>query len=60
VERPHQLAAAALEGCDLGDCVVVGRPSGRLEVDDREGRLEEGRPEILEAALQLLHLDARG
>ena len=51
LERRQALAAADLDGADLGDHVVVAVAAGGLEVEHAERRLGEGHTEIVEAAL---------
>jgi hypothetical protein len=45
------LAAADLDGSDLGDAVVGGREPRRLQVEDHEGHLEQWRAERVETEL---------
>ena len=51
VEGAENLAAADLDGADLGDPVVGGRPAGGLEVEHDELDVEQRGPEVVEATL---------
>jgi hypothetical protein len=51
VEGAEDLAAADLDGADLGDPVVGGRPTGGLEVEDHELDVEQRGAEVVEATL---------
>jgi hypothetical protein len=48
---PEALAAPHLDRSDLGDGALGGRPPRRLEVDDAERNVHEGRPEVVERSL---------
>jgi hypothetical protein len=58
VERADDLAAADLDGADLGDAVVRGRAAGGLEVQDDELDLDERRTKVVQGQLDCWH--ARG
>ena len=51
VEGAEDLAAADLDGADLGDPVVGGRSAGGLQVQDDELDVEQRRAEVVEATL---------
>ena len=51
LEGADHLAAAHLDGADLGDAVVAGRAARGLEVQDHELDLDQRRAEVVEALL---------
>jgi hypothetical protein len=51
LELAEDLTTAHLDRADLGDGAVVGGTSGRLQVDDHEGDLREGRAELVDRHL---------
>jgi hypothetical protein len=51
VEAAEHLATADLDGADLGDAVVGGRPAGGLQVQHHELDVEQRRSEVVEASL---------
>ena len=53
LERAEELAAADLDGADLGDRVIAAVAAGRLEVEHAERDVGERRAEVVEAALAL-------
>ncbi len=64
LEGAGRFAPDELHGADLGDRTIGGRASGRLEIDHTERHFRQGRPEVVEAALErdrhALVLPARG